>query len=330
MLHVHTRTIATSLSLLCLCAAAAGQSTVLFNFDTAPLYTPLPLDVVAGGVTAHLSATGAGFSIQGTGTAPVVPVGFTGRFIYPSSVFAADLVIDFSQTLTGFSIQYSPHELGCDDSARMRVTATMNGAYVGTNTAIASNPGTWPVATLACTFPQGFNHVVVHYDAPPPTCQDYGVIFIADNMTLTLGAAGSYTPFGAGCVGSGGVPVLTASAPPAIGHDSVIALQNPPAGFALGIGLLGFSNTTFGGAPLPADMTGLGMPGCWLLVEPASLWGLVPQSGSTQWTLPIPITQGTVGLHFYLQALLLDPQVPDPANTFLAIMTNALTGVVGY
>ena len=36
-------------------------------------------------------------------------------------------------------------ELGCDDAARMRVTAYMNGSYVGTNTKTAANPvhGLW-------------------------------------------------------------------------------------------------------------------------------------------------------------------------------------------
>jgi hypothetical protein len=80
---------------------------------------------------------------------------------------------------------YSPQELGCDDSARMRVTAYMNGTSVGTNTTTAPQPGTWPTGTLGISVPVGFDSVVVHYDARPPTCQDYGVIFMADNMLVT-------------------------------------------------------------------------------------------------------------------------------------------------
>ncbi len=34
-------------------------------------------------------------------------------------------------------------------------------------------------------FQQAFNRVVVHYDGAP-ACQDYGPIFLADNMTVTL------------------------------------------------------------------------------------------------------------------------------------------------
>jgi len=67
----------------------------------------------------------------------------------------------------------------------MRVTAYLSGALVGTATATAANPGTWPSETLAFGSAQLFDRVVVHYDAHPPTCQDYGPIFLADNMQVT-------------------------------------------------------------------------------------------------------------------------------------------------
>jgi hypothetical protein len=42
------------------------------------------------------------------------------------------------------------------------------------------------VETLSITTSKSFNNVVVHYDARPPTCQDWGSIFIADNMSVSL------------------------------------------------------------------------------------------------------------------------------------------------
>jgi uncharacterized protein YqkB len=165
----------------------AGAQSLLFDFDNAPLRAPLPIDLTVGGITAHFSATGQGYSIQSVSTAPVVPVGFAGQFIYPSSVFAADLLVSFSKPLIAFSILYAPQELACDDSATMRVTAYMNGTPVGTSTtnATALCVCTWQVQTLSITTTQAFNNVVVHYDAKPPTCQDWGPIFLADNMTVT-------------------------------------------------------------------------------------------------------------------------------------------------
>ena len=177
----------TILGLLALCAPATAQSAVLFDFNDAPLHAPLPLDLTAGGITAHFSATGQGFSIQDPATSiGLTPDGFTGHCISPNSVFPADLLVGFgSTTLTDFSILYAPQELATDSSATMRVTAYLNGAFVVTTTATAAIPGTWPSATLAISAPQGFNSVVVHYDSAPPTGGDYGPIFVADNMLVT-------------------------------------------------------------------------------------------------------------------------------------------------
>lgn len=158
---------------------------VLFDFDNAPLYSSLPLYQTAGGITAHLSATGSGYSIQNANVLGFTPPGFSGHILYPNSIYASDIRVHFDHVLTDFSIMYCPQELGCDDGCRMRVTAFMNGSTIGTNTHTTNHPGTWPVDTLSCSFPQGFDSVIVHYDAPPPTCQDYGVIFLADNMRVT-------------------------------------------------------------------------------------------------------------------------------------------------
>lgn len=172
------------LFLLLLNNLPALSQTVLFDFDNAPLYTSLPINQTAGGITAWLSATGQGYSIQNANVMGFTPPGFAGRIIYPNSIFIADLLVHFNQVISDFSIMYACQELGCDDAATMRVTAYLNGSYVGTNTRTATFPGTWPVDTLRCSF-QGFDSVVVHYDHPPPTCQDYGTIFIADNMRVT-------------------------------------------------------------------------------------------------------------------------------------------------
>ncbi len=179
------RRIALAAAAVAVASIPAPAQSVLFDFDAAPLHSPLPIVLTAGGVTAHLSATGQGFSIQDS-SAPVVPIGFTGLFVYPNSVYAADLRVRFDQVLSDFSIRYSPQELGCDDSATMRVTATRNGNFVGTSTRTAANPGTWPVDVLSCSFPQGFDSVVVHYDSHPPICTDWGPIFLADDMRVTL------------------------------------------------------------------------------------------------------------------------------------------------
>ena len=165
--------------------APARADSVLFDFDNAPLHAPLPLDVTAGPLTAHLSATGQGFSIQTADVLGFTPAGFSGYAIYPSSVFAADLLVGFSAPVLGVSILYAPEEYACDSSATMRITAYLGVAFVGTATATAPAPGTWPTGTLAIATQTPFDNVVVHYESPPPTGGDWGPIFMADNMIVT-------------------------------------------------------------------------------------------------------------------------------------------------
>lgn len=166
------------------CVASAAQS-VLFDFDTAPVHAPLPVSVSAGQLTAQLSATGQGFSVQRADVLGFTPAGFAGNCIYPNSVFAADLVVSFSQPLTDFSIMYAPEEYACDSSALMRVTALAGGLVVGSGTATADPPGTWPTGTLSFSSLRVFDHVVIHYESAPPTGGDWGPIFMADNMNVT-------------------------------------------------------------------------------------------------------------------------------------------------
>lgn len=170
---------------MCVAMAPAHAQSVLFDFDSAPLFTPLPLDVTVGSLTAHLSATGEGYSIQRADTLGFTPAGFAGNSIYPSSVFSADLLISFSAVLTDFSIMFAPEEYACDSSATMRVSAYMGTTFVATATATAPIPGTWPTGVLVVAAPEGFDNVVIHYDSPPPTGGDWGPIFMADNMTVT-------------------------------------------------------------------------------------------------------------------------------------------------
>ncbi|WP_243348672.1 T9SS type A sorting domain-containing protein [Parabacteroides sp. FAFU027] len=173
----------------------ASAQTILFDFDNAPLHSSLPINLTAGGITAYFSATGQGFSIQEANALGFTPQGFAGQVIYPNSIYLADLHIHFDQMLSYFSIMYACQELGCDDAATMRVTAYSKGSLIGTATMTATNPGTWPVDTLSCSFTQGFDSVVVHYDKRPPTCQDYGVIFMADNMkVIPSNTTGVITP----------------------------------------------------------------------------------------------------------------------------------------
>lgn len=168
----------------CSTGLANGQS-VFFSFDDAPIHTSLPIDYTVDGLTAHLSATGQGFSIQRADALGFTPQGFSGLCVYPNSVFAADLLMSFSAPLTDISMMYAPEEYGCDSSARMKISAYLGNTFIGSSTTTAPNAGTWPTGVLGYSnASQAFDRVVVHYDAPPPTGGDWGPIFMVDNMSV--------------------------------------------------------------------------------------------------------------------------------------------------
>ncbi|HSE11690.1 MAG TPA: hypothetical protein VLB69_03555 [Rudaea sp.] len=166
---------------------------VLFDFD-APvlLHASLPLDITQSGLTAHLSATGDGYSIQDPmQTILMLPAGFSGYALNPNGVFLADLLVRFDVLLSDFSIMVAPQELACDTTATLRVTGYLGTTFVATATVFAAPtdpppPYMWSSSTLSLSAAQGFDHLVVHYDSPPPppAC-DYGPIFVADNMSVT-------------------------------------------------------------------------------------------------------------------------------------------------
>jgi hypothetical protein len=165
----------------------AQAQSVTFDFDNAPQYAPLPLDLTAGGITGHFSSGSPfyNYSIQAADVLGFTPPGFAGLCVYPSTVFASDLLVSFDRQLTSASILYSPEEYGTDSSCTMRMTAYLGTTYVGTNTHQIPHGGTWPSGTLSFSSTSPFDNIVIHYDAPPPTGGDYGPIFMADNLVVT-------------------------------------------------------------------------------------------------------------------------------------------------
>ena len=178
------------LAALALTFAPVTARAEFFDFDSAPAHSSLPISLTVGLVTAHFTASGSGFSIQPANTMGFTPAGFGGLCIYPNSVFAADLTITFDQVLSDFSLMYAPQELACDSSAIMRVTAYKDAILVGSNLTTAPVPGTWPTGTLAFSSAFGFNRVVVHYERAPGSGGDWGPIFMADNMNVTMATLG--------------------------------------------------------------------------------------------------------------------------------------------
>ncbi len=145
-----------------------------------------------------------------------------------------------------------------------------------------------------------------------------------DTWELRLPAAASFTPFGAGCAGSRGVPGLAAQTGslPRAGTVFAASVTNlpwtGPAVLALGV-----SDQAYGGTPLPLDLGFLGAPGCSLRASIEDLFVLTNVLGAATWSFAIPPVPGAV---FYAQALPFDPA----ANPLGLTVSNAARGVVGF
>jgi hypothetical protein len=170
-------------------ALDALAQAVTFDFDNAPIRAPLPVTLVTGGITGQFSSSTPiyNYSIQAADVLGFTPVGFSGLCIYPSSVFKSDLLVSFDQPLIGASLMYAPEEYATDTSCTMRITGFLGATQVATNTyrIVSDQPGTWPTGVLSLNSAQPFDHLVIHYELPPPTGGDYGPIFMVDNFVVT-------------------------------------------------------------------------------------------------------------------------------------------------
>lgn len=163
------------------------SGSVFFDLDNGPVDASLPVDLAVDGLGAHFWATGpSNYRVLPATDGDFPLEGFYGLCIFPDTDTESDLEIDFDQPLGFFSIMYAPNEVGCDDTATMRLTAFLDGVYVGTSTSMAAAPGDWPTGILSFSSDQAFDQVVIHYDSPPPTCQDWAPAFAVDNMLVTL------------------------------------------------------------------------------------------------------------------------------------------------
>lgn len=147
-------------------------------------------------------------------------------------------------------------------------------------------------------------------------------------FSYSLDAGGAVTPtgtFGVACQTSGAsTPALTCGAA-TVGANWNHSLTNGPASSA-GILLIGTSNTTFNGIPLPFSLASLGANGCSLAVSPdLSFTVATTTSRSFSVNIALPNVPPMAGQTFYCQAVLADVF----ANSLGLITSNGSTATLG-
>ncbi len=137
-------------------------------------------------------------------------------------------------------------------------------------------------------------------------------------------AQGAYVAFASPlCLGSLGVPHLTATLPPRVGTVMNVVARGLPQGAATV--LFGASNTTFGAAPLPMNLSRLGLTGCLLRVSPDAAVPVAGTGTSAAFAYSIPVTPALIGGRYYQQAVVPDPR-RNPAGM---VLSDAVAAVIG-
>lgn len=132
--------------------------------------------------------------------------------------------------------------------------------------------------------------------------------------------------FAPGCPGSLGVPSQELTSPWSrawLGDTLDVTLRGLPT--SVGIQVLGFSATSSGGLPLPADLTPFGAPGCHLRVAVDGYSILAGSNHECRFTATVPNVSALRGVVFALQAV-----APEPGwNAAGLVMSDAVFGLIG-
>jgi hypothetical protein len=135
-----------------------------------------------------------------------------------------------------------------------------------------------------------------------------------------------WTPYGSGCAGTSGTPVLDAvgASLPWIGTTMSMEVRGVPTG-SLALPWYGFSRLSWLGAPLPAELSAFGMPSCSIHAAPDATFLAIGSNGTAPWSLAIPNDPVFLGARLFVQAAVLD----SAANAFGATLSNAAEMRIG-
>lgn len=160
-----------------------------------------------------------------------------------------------------------------------------------------------------------------------PTRREFAQVAAGHDHSLALRApySGTFTPFGTGCAGTAGLPVLAPQGGslslPKVGGNFFTTVT-PLGSLSFPVGLLGASNTTWSGLSLPLELTPIGMPGCNIYVSVDLSMRLSVSGNSATWNLPIPSRAVLLGESFYQQVFIIDPGG--------SAVSNAGTATIGF
>ncbi|MCB9877874.1 MAG: hypothetical protein H6835_09760 [Planctomycetes bacterium] len=133
-------------------------------------------------------------------------------------------------------------------------------------------------------------------------------------------SAGTIAPFGVGCAGSNGTPVLHGERPFRVGSTRAVRLANGPVGGPW-VGVLGRDDDQWAGTPLPLELGMLGAPQCFAYtgIDGTAL------ITAGDWAIVVPAAPQLLGARVRLQAFVFDAA----ANALGATTSNGVRVRIG-
>ena len=226
----------------------------------------------------------------------------------PESLYAGcNATFDLSVRANEFGVAIGDWTGGMIIEFRERTTnalvaSTLSSNYTQPNAKFFRSQLTFDRVVVRCASPDG-NFVIpqLHFQTAP-----------------------AWAPFGVGCAGPDGIPVLSLVAPPRINNTFSLAISNmTPTGGAWVVAT-GASVTDSGLGPLPASLDVIGAPGCLLFCSVEFYTFGFHSNGTAQFDFALPNNPQLVGQLIANQALTSAPG----ANALGAVASNAGAGVI--
>jgi hypothetical protein len=141
-----------------------------------------------------------------------------------------------------------------------------------------------------------------------------GTVFSNQTFEFNASCTASFSQFGNGCPTSVGVGTVAATNLPRLGQTYTMEFSGIPLTTPGVIIVVGLSNTSLSGIPLPLELSVIGLPGCNLLCSAEVFQVVTTTSGLATFGVAIPNTANLINMPLYSQALIPDPLAPNASG----------------
>jgi dienelactone hydrolase len=147
---------------------------------------------------------------------------------------------------------------------------------------------------------------------------------------FALPAQGAAVPYGAGCTAATAVGFAPN---PGAGRIQLFEVGVAPG--VLPIAVLGTSSSSWGAVTLPLPLSGLGLPGCSLLTDPASTSWTTPAGNVAEYTLAVPPSPALAGAQVFGQwwnafDASISSSLPLTTSNGVAFTLGSVVGMPGF